>query len=74
MYIHIRVTAGAKRETITKADSTHFRISVREPAKRNLANKKIMEIISREFKVPVSVIRIISGHHSPSKIISVDCF
>ena len=50
----------------------HFEISVREAAERNLANGRVLELVARHFKLPVGKVRIISGHHSPSKILSVD--
>lgn len=50
----------------------HFEVSVRELAERNLANRRIIELVARRFKLPVGKVRIISGHHSPSKILSVD--
>lgn len=49
----------------------HFEVSVRELAERNLANRRIIELVARHFKLPVGKVRIISGHHSPSKILNV---
>lgn len=71
MYIKVKVTTGAKREKIVKKSDDHFEMSVKEPAERNLANKKIVELLRDYFKVYNSI-RIVSGHHSPSKIISLD--
>jgi uncharacterized protein YggU (UPF0235/DUF167 family) len=45
---------------------------VREKAKQNMANKRILEIVAREYKINPAQVRIISGHHSPSKLLSVD--
>ena len=36
-----------------------------------MANRKVVEILAKELGVPKEKIRIISGHHSPSKILSV---
>ena len=71
MYIKIKVTTDAKKEKLVKKSEDHFEISVKEPAERNLANKKIIELLRDYFKVYNSV-KIVSGHHSPSKIISLD--
>jgi uncharacterized protein YggU (UPF0235/DUF167 family) len=70
MYIKVRAIAHAKREIVTEESSDHFKISVKEPAERNLANKRILEIIKAEF--PGKEVKIISGHHSPSKLLAVD--
>ncbi|MBU2103894.1 DUF167 domain-containing protein [Patescibacteria group bacterium] len=71
MYIHARVTAGARKETFEQTSSDHFIISVREKAENNLANKRVREVISEYFKIPSSQVRIVNGHHSPSKLLSV---
>jgi uncharacterized protein YggU (UPF0235/DUF167 family) len=71
MYIKVRVAAGAKRETVTKVSKSSYKISVKEPAERNLANGRVIEIIAAQLKVPANKIRIINGHHSPSKLLSV---
>jgi len=71
MYIKIKATTGAKTEKIVKKTKDHFAISVKEPAERNLANKRIVELLRDYFKVYNRDIRIVSGHHSPSKIISI---
>ena len=71
MHIKVKVTTGAKKEKIVKKTKDHFDISVREPAERNLANKRVVELVRDYFKVYNGDIRIVSGHHSPSKIISI---
>ena len=69
MYIKVRVIAKAKKETIEQVSSDHYKISVREPAERNLANRRILDIFRSEF--PGQDVRLVSGHHSPSKIVSI---
>lgn len=71
MYIKVRVLAGAKREKVDKKADDHYIISVKEPAERNLANKRICEIIASLYNISPKQVRIISGHQSPSKILSV---
>ncbi len=72
MYVKIRVKASAKEEKFVQKTYDHFEISVREAAERNLANGRVLELVARHFKLPIGKVRIISGHHSPSKILSVD--
>ncbi len=71
MYIKINVMASSRKQSIKKISETHFEISIREPAKQNMANRQIMEIMRKQF-APRSIIKIVSGHHSASKIISVE--
>ena len=70
MFIHVRVKPSAKKESILKKSDTHFVISVKEPAERNMANKRIIEIIKRLFCI--KSVRIINGHNSPSKLLSIE--
>ena len=72
MYIKIKVIVDAKKEKIIKKSEDHFDISVKEPAERNLANKRVLELVREYFRVYNGNVRIVSGHHSPSKIISIN--
>ncbi|MBI1999312.1 MAG: DUF167 domain-containing protein [Parcubacteria group bacterium] len=72
MYIHVTVTAGAKTEAFKQTGERRYAISVREPAKQNLANKRVIEVVARHFRTPLGKVRIISGHHHPKKLLSVD--
>lgn len=72
MYIKVKVNTEAKKEKMTKKSEDHFEISVKEPAERNLANKRVLELVRAYFKVYNGDVRIVSGHHSPGKIINID--
>ena len=71
MYIHLKVAVGVKKEKLVEKDSTHFEVSVREKPERNLANKKVLQLISKHFQIEVKKVRIINGHHSTSKILDI---
>ena len=71
MYIKVKVIAGAKKEKIEKKSENSFLISVKEPAERNLANNRVREIIAVVYEINQKSVRIISGHQSPSKILSI---
>ena len=72
MYIKVKVKTGMKEEKISEKKKDSFEISVIEPAERNLANKKVVELVRKYFAVYNGDVRIVSGHHSQSKIISID--
>jgi uncharacterized protein len=71
MYIKVKVKAGAKKESFIKKSDDHFEISVKEPAERGLANARVVELVREHLKVYNKDVRIVSGHHSPGKIISL---
>lgn len=69
MYIKVRVTAGAKKEILKQESPDHFEVSVKEPAEQNRANRRVLSLFETHFGI--KDIRLISGHHSPSKILSI---
>jgi len=72
MYIKVKVRAGAKKETVVKKNKDTYIVSVRELAERNMANRRVCEIVAGLFEINIKAVRIISGHQSPSKILSVN--
>jgi hypothetical protein len=71
MYIHVKVHAGAKKERFEALDESHFRVAVKEPAEQNRANRRVVSLLATRFGVPDNRVRLISGHHSPSKIFDI---
>lgn len=71
MYIRVRVAADAKRESFDQNSEDSFLVSVKEPAEQNLANKRVLELVAAHFRITPKQIRVISGHHSPGKILSI---
>ncbi len=72
MYIKVKATPASKKVFFEKKSDDTFSIHVKEPAERNLANKKIIILIAEYFNVPTGKVRIISGHRSRSKILSLE--
>ncbi len=70
MYIKIRIFPNSKEEKVDRISEDHYKISVKQKAENNMANNRLLEIMRNEY--PNSIIKIISGHHSPSKILSIE--
>ncbi|MEI6280831.1 MAG: DUF167 domain-containing protein [bacterium] len=71
-YIHIKVTAGARKESWKEKSEDHFEVSVKEKAENNIANARVLELVAENFKVPVNKVRIVNGHRSPSKLLVIE--
>lgn len=71
-YIHVKVTAGVKKESFKQKSEDHFEISVKEKAERNMANTRVLELVAKHFKVSKNKVRIVNGHRHPSKLLAVD--
>ena len=72
VYIKVKVQAGAKKEILKQVSENRFEISVKEKAERNMANKRILEMLADFFKLSEGKVRIINGHQSPSKLLVID--
>ncbi|MEK7201461.1 MAG: DUF167 domain-containing protein [Patescibacteria group bacterium] len=72
MYVRVHVAPGSKREQITEGKGGILLITVREPAEGNQANKRVRELVALRLLLPLSKVRILSGHHSPTKLLTID--
>lgn len=72
MYIKAKVFAGVKKEVFKEIGENRFEIHVKEPAKRNLANIKVVELVAIHFGISPKKVRIVNGHHHPVKLLSVE--
>lgn len=72
MYIKVEVHADAKKEIVEKRGDDSYFIAVRQKAEQNQANRRVMELIKSEFADKRIIIKIVSGHHSPHKILSIE--
>ena len=70
MYIKVFVTPDAKKEKVEEKGETLL-ISVREPASQNLANTRVRELVASRLRIGVEKVRILTGHRSRAKMISV---
>ena len=71
-YIHVKVTAGAGKESFKEKSNDHFEITVKEKAERNMANVRVVELVAGHFRIPPSRVRIVNGHKHPSKLVFLE--
>lgn len=71
MLIHAKIYADAKKDEVVKTSDTSYDIYVREPREENRANVRMIELLARYFVIPRNKVRILTGHHQPSKIIDI---
>lgn len=70
MYLRVLVTPGAKRERVEEKGDALV-LMVREPASGNRANTRVREIVAARLGLPLGKVRILTGHRSRSKIVSI---
>lgn len=71
MYIKVKVKADSDKELFEKVSETSFKIQVKVKAERNQANVRVVELLRHHFGPKAGQIRIVNGHHSPSKLVAV---
>jgi len=69
--IKIRVIPNAKRAEIIELDDGSLKIKLNCPAEGGRANKELILVLSKYYKIPKSKINIISGEKSRDKIIEI---
>ena len=74
MLIHVKIQPDSKKEGIEEKTETSLIVSVKAPAENNEANREMMSLLAKHFKCDAGRIRIITGHHSRSKIIEILSF
>jgi uncharacterized protein (TIGR00251 family) len=69
--IFVEAHPSSKREAFEKIDENHFKIYTKEPPKEGKANKSIIEILSKNLKVPKSYIVLKKGEKGENKIFEI---
>jgi len=69
--IKILVIPNAKRPEIIELDDNSLKIKLKSPAEGGRANKELISVLSKHYKVSKSKINIISGEKSRNKIIEL---
>jgi len=70
MKIKVRVVPRAKKESVEQNEDG-LKIYLRAPATEGKANKKLIEILAKHFKVKKYNITIIKGQTSREKVIEI---
>lgn len=71
MHIRVKVRTGSKKEVLAVISKNHLEISVKEKPAQNLANRRVMALVALHYGVAAKQVRMVSGHHAPSKILSI---
>lgn len=72
MLVRVRVTPSAKREKMLEVSHDTLSVQVKEPAERNLANKRARALVAEHYRVPLRGVTMISGARSPTKVFSIE--
>ena len=68
MKLSVKVKPRAKEDRV-EVNKDEIRIFVKEPPEKGKANKAVIKLLAKHFKVPQASIKIISGKTSRNKIV-----
>jgi uncharacterized protein YggU (UPF0235/DUF167 family) len=71
MLIKVKAYPNSKEEKIVKKNNDSFDVFVCEEAERNMANKRIIELIAGYFNVSQHKAKMIKGFKESSKIFDI---
>ncbi len=71
MFVEVQAVASARSECVTELANGTLIISVRERAKQNRANRRIIALIAKRYGVGTSAVAIVTGHRSRRKLLSI---
>lgn len=71
MFIKVKSHPLSRKEEIIKKEKDSFEIKIKEKPERGEANKRIKELLSEYFNVPLGKISLIKGAKQKSKIFNI---
>ncbi len=72
MKIKVKVKPNAKKNEVKKIEEGFYEVRVTVVPEKGKANKKVIELLSKELKVPKSRIKLIRGETSKEKIFEIE--
>ncbi|MDR1366911.1 MAG: DUF167 domain-containing protein [Puniceicoccales bacterium] len=71
MRLSLKVIPNAARSEIIVEENGDLKVKVQAPPEDGKANKAVIQLLAKHFRVPKNRIRIIAGQKSSQKIIEV---
>jgi len=71
MFVKVKVFPDSKKDEIVKKADDRFEIKVKEKAKSGLANRKVIEILSKYLNIPEEKLILVRGAKQRNKIFEI---
>jgi uncharacterized protein YggU (UPF0235/DUF167 family) len=71
MLIKVKVNVLSKEDKVIKKSEDNFEVFVKVDAQRNMANKRIIELLAEYFNLPQHRVRMIKGFKESNKIFNI---
>ena len=70
--LNVKVVPGSSRDEIVGWLGDALKIKVMAPPEKGKANESVVEILAEKLGISTDDIEIVSGHSSPSKVLSIE--
>lgn len=70
MKIQVKVKPGSKNEEVTQKGDTLI-VTTKEPSKEGRANRQVIKLLAKHFKVPQNQVKLISGFKQRDKVVEI---
>jgi hypothetical protein len=71
MLIKVKANVSSKEDKVIKKSEDSFEVFVKVDAQRNMANKKIIELLAEYFNLPQYKVKMIKGFKESNKIFNI---
>jgi uncharacterized protein YggU (UPF0235/DUF167 family) len=71
MLIKVKAFPCSKEDKVVKKDKDSFDVFVEAEAEKNMANKRIIELLAQYFNLPQTKVKMIRGFKESSKIFDI---
>ncbi|KUK49875.1 MAG: Uncharacterized conserved protein DUF167 [Parcubacteria bacterium 33_209] len=71
MLIKVKAIVLSKEDKVVKKNEDSFEVFVKAEAQRNMANKRIIELLAEYFNLPQYKVKIIKGFKESNKIFNI---
>ncbi len=71
-FLKIKAKPNSKEEKVEKTEDGSYKVWVKSPPVKGLANKDIIKVIADHLKVNKNQVNIISGRSSKNKVLKID--
>ncbi len=70
MKIQVKVKPGSKNEEVTQKGDTLI-VTTKEPPKEGRANRQVIKLLAKHFKVPQNQVKLVSGFKKRDKVVEI---
>jgi len=68
--IQVKVKPGSKNEEVTQKGDTLI-VTTKEPPKEGRANRQVIKLLAKHFKVPQNQVKLVSGFKKRDKVVEI---